>query len=147
MSLSVGNEVDLILSALLLEALLGAPVLANAAADQDNDESPHQPEPWNSVPVNTHLLALITCKGTRSGVEHVRLSSTYVALEDRTMTQSRGEELTPQFIVVAATLAFPTAVAPLTHVALVVHSLAHQLALQTHKFISVSHPGHSSAFL
>lgn len=71
MSLSVGNEVDLILSALLLEALLSAPVLANAAADQDNDESPHQPEPWNSIPVNTHLLALITCKGTRSGVEHV----------------------------------------------------------------------------
>lgn len=45
-SLSVGNEVDLILSALLLEALLRSPVLANAAAYQDNDESPHQPEPW-----------------------------------------------------------------------------------------------------
>lgn len=42
---SVGNKVDLILSALLLEALMGATVLANAAAYQDNDESPHQPEP------------------------------------------------------------------------------------------------------
>lgn len=44
-SLSVGNEVDLILPPLLLEALLGAPVMANAAACQDNDQSPHQPEP------------------------------------------------------------------------------------------------------
>lgn len=45
-SLSVGNKVDLILSPLLLEALLRAPVLQNAAAYQDDDESPHQPEPW-----------------------------------------------------------------------------------------------------
>lgn len=44
-SLSVGDEVDLVLPPLLLEALLGAPVLANAAAYQDNDERPHQPEP------------------------------------------------------------------------------------------------------
>lgn len=45
MSLSVGDEVDLILAALLLEALLRAPVLENAAAYQDEDERPHQPEP------------------------------------------------------------------------------------------------------
>lgn len=45
--------------------------MANAAADQDDDEGPHQPEPWNATPVSTHLLALVTRKGTRSGVEHV----------------------------------------------------------------------------
>lgn len=44
-SLSVCDEVDLVLPALLLEALLGAPVLTNTAASQDNDQSPHQPEP------------------------------------------------------------------------------------------------------
>ncbi|TNN86257.1 hypothetical protein EYF80_003674 [Liparis tanakae] len=43
--LSVRDEVDLVLPALLLEALLGAPVLTDAAARQDNDQSPHQPEP------------------------------------------------------------------------------------------------------
>lgn len=51
-SLSVGNEVDLILPALLLEALLRAPVMANAAARQDNDQSPHQPEPCKEPKFN-----------------------------------------------------------------------------------------------
>ena len=40
-SFSVGDEVDLILATLLLEALLRAPVVANTAARQDNDQRPH----------------------------------------------------------------------------------------------------------
>lgn len=57
--LPVRNQVDLVLSPLLLEALLRAPVLANAAAYQDNDERPHQPEPCKSTPINTHPAALM----------------------------------------------------------------------------------------
>ncbi len=52
-SLSVGDEVDLILPALLLEALLGAPVLTHAAARDDEDQSQHQPEPCRQPTVNT----------------------------------------------------------------------------------------------
>lgn len=36
-SLSVSDKVDLVLTTLLLEALLGAPVLAHADAGQNND--------------------------------------------------------------------------------------------------------------
>lgn len=43
--LSVSDEVDLVLSALLLEALFGAPVLTHTTTRQDDNESPHQPEP------------------------------------------------------------------------------------------------------
>lgn len=52
---SVGDEVDLVLPALLLEALLGAPVLTHAAARQDDDQSPHQPEPCGEAPL-VHVL-------------------------------------------------------------------------------------------
>lgn len=51
--LPVGDEVDLVLPPLLLEALLGAPVLTHAAARQDDDHSPHQPEPCRRT---THTL-------------------------------------------------------------------------------------------
>lgn len=58
MSLSVGNEVDLVLPALLLEALLRAPMMTNTAACQDNDQSPHQPKPYREpteqVPLNIY---------------------------------------------------------------------------------------------
>ena len=58
MSLSVGNEVDLVLPALLLEALLRAPVMTNTAACQDDDQSPYQPkpcrEPTEQVPLNIY---------------------------------------------------------------------------------------------
>lgn len=57
MSLSVCDEVNLVLPALLLKALLGAPVLANTAACQDNDQSPHQPEPCRE---STHLIHILT---------------------------------------------------------------------------------------
>lgn len=45
MNLSVGNEVDLMLSLLLLQAMLGATMVAHTAAAQDDDDSPDQPEP------------------------------------------------------------------------------------------------------
>lgn len=45
MNLSVGNEVDLMLPLLLLQAVLGATVMAHAAAAQDDDDGPDQPEP------------------------------------------------------------------------------------------------------
>lgn len=58
-SFSVGNEVDLVLPALLLEALLGPPVLTHAAARQDDDQSPHQPEPCVKTPL-VHILTTVT---------------------------------------------------------------------------------------
>ncbi len=42
-----------LLPALLLEALLGAPVLTHAAARDDEDQSQHQPEPCRQPTVNT----------------------------------------------------------------------------------------------
>lgn len=54
-SLSVGDEVDLVLPALLLEALLGAAVLAHAAAGQYDDEGPDQPEPPEFIVVAATL--------------------------------------------------------------------------------------------
>jgi hypothetical protein len=43
--LAVGDEVDLVLALLLLQPVLGAPVVTHAAAAQDEDDDPHQPEP------------------------------------------------------------------------------------------------------
>lgn len=72
-SLPVGDEVDLILPPLLLEALLGAPVVAHAAARQDDDQGPNQPEPCRGrqphnyiYHSNNHLLWLNVVK-LRSG--------------------------------------------------------------------------------
>lgn len=48
-SLSVGDEVDLVLPALLLKALLGTPVLTHTAACENDDQSPDQPEPWREA--------------------------------------------------------------------------------------------------
>ncbi len=45
MNLSVGNEVDLMLSLLLLQSVFGATMMTNAAAAQEEDDGPHQPEP------------------------------------------------------------------------------------------------------
>lgn len=45
MDLSVGNEVDLMLSLLLLQSVFGATMMTNTAAAQDEDDGPHQPEP------------------------------------------------------------------------------------------------------
>lgn len=44
-NLSVRNEVDLMLSLLLLQAMFGATMVAHTAAAQDDDDSPDQPEP------------------------------------------------------------------------------------------------------
>jgi len=46
--LPVGDEVDLVLPLLLLQPVFGAAVVTHAAAAQDEDEGPHQPEPWGS---------------------------------------------------------------------------------------------------
>lgn len=46
MGLPVGDQVDFVLSLLGLKAVLGSAVVADAAAAQDDDDGPHQPEPW-----------------------------------------------------------------------------------------------------
>lgn len=46
MGFSVGNQVDLMLPLLGLKAMLGSAVVAHTAAAQDDDDGPHQPEPW-----------------------------------------------------------------------------------------------------
>jgi hypothetical protein len=42
----VGNQVDFMLSLLRLKAVLGSAVVADTATAQDDDDGPHQPEPW-----------------------------------------------------------------------------------------------------
>lgn len=46
MGFPVGNQVDFMLPLLGLKAMLGSAVVAHAAAAQDDDDGPHQPEPW-----------------------------------------------------------------------------------------------------
>lgn len=45
MNLSVGNEVDLVLSLLLLQSVFRATMMTHTAAAQDEDDGPYQPEP------------------------------------------------------------------------------------------------------
>lgn len=45
MNLSVGNEVDLVLSLLLLQSVFGATMMTDTTAAHDEDDGPHQPEP------------------------------------------------------------------------------------------------------
>lgn len=42
---TVGDEVDLVLPLLLLQAVFGAPVLTHAAAAQNEDDRPDHPKP------------------------------------------------------------------------------------------------------
>ena len=42
---AVSDEVDLMLPLLLLQPVFGAAVVTHAAAAQDEDDRPHQPEP------------------------------------------------------------------------------------------------------
>lgn len=46
MGFPVGDQVDFMLPLLGLKAVLGSAVVAHAAATQDNDDGPHEPEPW-----------------------------------------------------------------------------------------------------
>lgn len=46
MGFPVGDQVDFVLPLLGLQAVLGSAVVAHAAAAQDDDDGPHQPEPW-----------------------------------------------------------------------------------------------------
>lgn len=46
MGFPVGNQVDFMLPLLGLKAVLGSAVVADTAAAQDDDDGPHQPEPW-----------------------------------------------------------------------------------------------------
>lgn len=43
--LAVGDEVDLVLPLLLLQPVLTAPVVADAAAAEEDDDHPDKPEP------------------------------------------------------------------------------------------------------
>lgn len=45
MGLPVSDQVDLVLPLLRLQAVLGAAVMANTAAAEDDDDGPHQPKP------------------------------------------------------------------------------------------------------
>lgn len=45
MGLAVSDQVDLVLPLLGLEAVLGAAVMANTTAAEDDDDGPHQPKP------------------------------------------------------------------------------------------------------
>lgn len=46
MGFPVGNQVDLMLPLLGLQAVLGSAVVADTAAAQEDEDGPHQPEPW-----------------------------------------------------------------------------------------------------
>lgn len=45
MGFPVSDQVDLVLPLLGLETMLGASVMANTAAAEDDDDGPHQPKP------------------------------------------------------------------------------------------------------
>lgn len=45
MGFPVSNQVDLVLPLLGLETMLGASVMANTTAAEDDDDGPHQPKP------------------------------------------------------------------------------------------------------
>lgn len=68
-SLPVGDEVDLVLPPLLLETLLGAPVVAHTAARQDDDQGPHQPEPCRQATTTQLHLQLHRQRQTSDLVE------------------------------------------------------------------------------
>lgn len=73
---AVGDEVDLVLPLLLLEAVLGAAVVAHAAATQDEDDRPNHPKPCQTHEValdrfkeiSTHAPGDLIFNGTRSGI-------------------------------------------------------------------------------
>lgn len=46
MGFSVGDQVNLALPLLGLKPVFGSAVMADAAAAQNDDDGPHQPEPW-----------------------------------------------------------------------------------------------------
>lgn len=46
MGFPVGDQVDFMLPLLGLKAVLGSAVVADAAAAQDDNDGPHEPEPW-----------------------------------------------------------------------------------------------------
>lgn len=48
MGFPVSDQVDFMLPLLGLKAVLGSAVVADTAAAQDDDDGPHQPEPWGT---------------------------------------------------------------------------------------------------
>lgn len=56
MGLPVSDQVDLVLPLLGLEAVLGAAVMANTAAAEDDDDGPHQPKPCSE---GEQVLAIV----------------------------------------------------------------------------------------
>lgn len=53
---TVSYEVDLVLPLLLLQPVFGAAVVTNAAAAQNKDECPHEPEPCRKKPTKVTLI-------------------------------------------------------------------------------------------
>lgn len=55
MCFTVSDEVDLVLSLLLLQPMFGASMVTNAAAAQNEDDRPHQPKPPELIVVAAAL--------------------------------------------------------------------------------------------
>lgn len=78
MGLPVGDQVDLVLPLLRLQAVLGAAVMANTAAAQDDDDGPHQPKPCSrerSVSVSYCVRAASKCRKPQeaNGEDHLKV--------------------------------------------------------------------------
>lgn len=58
MCFAVSDEVYLVLPLLLLQSVFGAAMVANTAAAQNEDDSPHQPKPYRKRKTNTDLSCL-----------------------------------------------------------------------------------------
>lgn len=56
MGLPVSDQVDLVLPLLGLKAVLGAAVMANTTAAEDDDDGPHQPKPCSE---GEQVLAIV----------------------------------------------------------------------------------------
>lgn len=68
MGFSVGDQVDFMLPLLGLKAMLGSAVVAHTAAAQDDDDGPHQPEPWGQRgKAEMHTRTANTSRGAGGG--------------------------------------------------------------------------------
>lgn len=54
MYFTISNEVDLVLSLLLLQSVFGAAMVTHAAAAQHEDDNPDQPKPYNKGTIHIH---------------------------------------------------------------------------------------------
>lgn len=67
MRFSVGDEVDLVLPLLLLQAVFGATVVTHAAAAQNEDDRPNHPKPCETQTGTLDPFRYTTCTLTTDG--------------------------------------------------------------------------------